>query len=155
MSEEACPIPTNPSGGERDAMGRMLAGRTIAIVGLSDDPNRTSNHVASYLQGAGYRILPVNPNCQTALGEACVASLSELKERPDVVLVFRRSEFTPEIAEQAVAMKAKGLWLQVGIHHAGARRTAENAGLDYVEDRCMMVEHIRSKKSEFRSQNSE
>jgi len=146
MSEEACPIPTNPSGGERDAIGRMLAGRAIAIVGLSDDPNRTSNHVGGYLQGAGYRILPVNPNCQTALGEACVASLNELKEPPDVVLVFRRSEYTPEIGEQAVAAGAKGLWLQTGIRNSEARRVAENSGLDYIEDRCMMVEHMRKKK---------
>jgi predicted CoA-binding protein len=84
-----------------------------------------------------------------------VASLSELKERPDVVLVFRRSEYTPEIAEQAVAAGAKGLWLQVGVHHPEAKRIAENAGLDYIEDRCMMVEHMKRKKSEFRNQNSE
>ena len=143
MESEACPMPTNPSGGEGDAIGRMLGVRTIAIVGLSDDPGRTSNHVGGYLQDAGYRIIPVNPNCRTALGEKCFASLTELKERPDLVLVFRRSEYTPEIAEQAVAARAKGLWLQVGITHREARRVAENGGLDYVEDRCMMVEHMR------------
>ena len=155
MEGEACPIPTNAGGRERDAIGRMLAARTIAVVGLSDDPERTSNHVGGYLQGAGYRIIPINPNCQTALGEKCFGSLTELKERPDVVLVFRRSEYTPEIAEQAVAVKAKGLWLQVGISNREARHIAENSGLDYIEDRCMMVEHMRRKKSEFRIQNSE
>jgi predicted CoA-binding protein len=155
MEGEACPMPTNPSGHDRDVIVRMLAARTIAVVGLSDDPGRTSNHVGSYLQDAGYRILPVNPNCSSALGEKCVASLAELKERADVVLVFRRSEFTPEIAEQAVAAGAKGLWLQVGIHHVEAKRIAENAGLDYIEDRCMMVEHMKRKKSELRSQKSE
>jgi len=143
---EACPMPRNASGGERDAMGRMLSGRVIAVVGLSDDPGRTSHHVGEYLQGVGYRILPVNPNCKEALGEKCVGSLAELKERPDVVLVFRRSEYTPEIAEQAVAAGAKGLWLQVGVHHPEAKRIAEDAGLDYIEDRCMMVEHVKRKK---------
>lgn len=144
---EACPMPTNPSGGERDAIGRMLAAHTIAVVGLSDDPGRTSNHVGSYLQGAGYRILPVNPNCKMALGEKCVGSLAELKERADLVLVFRRSEYTPAIAEQAVAAGAKGLWLQAGIHHPEAKRIAEKAGLDYIEDRCMMVDHMRRRRS--------
>ena len=155
MEGEACPMPRNASSRERDAIGRMLGARTIAIVGLSDDPERTSNHVGSYLQGAGFRILPVNPNCSTALGEKCVATLSELKERPDLVLVFRRSEYTPEVAEQAVASGAKGLWLQAGIRNSEARRIAENSGLDYIEDRCMMVEHMKRKKSELRSQNSE
>ena len=155
MEGEACPIPTNPSGHDRDAIGRMLGARTIAIVGLSDDPERTSNHVGSYLQGVGYRIVPVNPNCRTALGEKCLGSLSELKERVDVVLVFRRSEYTPEIAEQAVSNGAKGLWLQTGIRNSEARRIAEKSGLDYIEDRCMMVEHMKRKKSEIRSQKSE
>jgi predicted CoA-binding protein len=145
MEGEACPMPTNPSGRDRDAMGRMLGARTIAIVGLSDDPERTSNHVGGYLQSAGHRIIPVNPNCKTALGEKCFASLDELKEAPDVVLVFRRSEYTPEIAEGAVRVGAKGLWLQVGVGHPEARRIAEDAGLDYVEDRCMMVEHMKRK----------
>ena len=147
MSEEACPIPTSPSGPERDAIGRMLAARTVAVVGLSDDPNRTSNHVAGYLQDAGFAIIPINPNCQTALGQKCLASLDELKEPPDVVLVFRRSEYTPEVAQQAVAAGAKGIWLQSGIRHAEARRIEESAGLDYVEDRCMMVEHLRRRRA--------
>jgi predicted CoA-binding protein len=147
MSEAACPSPTHPAGHACDAIGRMLGAGTIAIVGLSDDPNRTSNHVGGYLQGAGYRIVPVNPNCQTALGERCLASLNELKEPPDIVLVFRRSEHTAAVAEQAVAAGAKGLWLQTGIHHPETRRIAENAGLDYVEDRCMMVEHLRRRRT--------
>ena len=155
MENEACPMPTNPSDRERDAIGQMLAARTIAIVGLSDDPNRTSNHVGGYLQDAGYQIIPINPNCQTVFGRPCFASLDELKEPPDVVLVFRRSEYTPQVAEQAVAVKAKGLWLQVGIAHPEAKRIAENSGVDYIEDRCMMVEHLRRKRSEIRSQKSE
>jgi predicted CoA-binding protein len=146
MEGEACPMPTNPSSGEGEAIGRMLLGRSIAVVGLSDDPERTSHQVGEYLQGVGYRILPVNPNCASALGEKCVGSLGELGERVDVVLVFRRSEYTPQIAEEAVAAGAKGVWLQVGIHHAEAKRIAENAGLDYIEDRCMMVEHLRRKR---------
>jgi len=147
MSEEACPIPTNPSGRERDAIGRMLGARTIAIVGLSDDPNRTSNHVGGYLQDAGFKIVPINPNCQTALGQKCFASLAELKERPDVVLVFRRSEYTPQIAEEAAAAGAKGLWLQTGIRKPETQRIAEKSGMDYIEDRCMMVEHLRRRRN--------
>jgi len=143
---EACPMPRDASGGERDAIARMLGARTIAVVGLSDDPQRTSNQVGGYLQGVGYRILPVNPNYKTVLGEKCFGSLSDLKERPDLVLVFRRSEYTPEIAEQAVAAGAKGLWLQSGIRNPQARNIAEDSGLDYIEDRCMMVEHIKRKK---------
>ena len=146
MEGEACPVPGNPSGAG-DAIGRMLDARLIAIVGLSDDPNRTSNHVGGYLQDAGYRILPVNPNCRMALGEPCLGSLEELSEAPDVVLVFRRSEYTPEVAQQAVAAGAKGIWLQSGIRHAETRRIAESAGLDYVEDRCMMVEHLRRRRA--------
>ena len=146
MPEEACPIPTNPSGRAGEAIARMLAAKRIAIVGLSDDPERTSNHVGAYLQSAGFRIVPVNPNCKVALGEKCLASLAELKEPPDVVLVFRRSEYTPAVAEEAAKVKAKGLWLQVGIRNAEAKRVAENSGLDYVEDRCMMVEHLRRRR---------
>src|SRR3954463_1835806 len=140
MDGEACPIPTNPGKAEGDAISRMLGAKRIAIVGLSDDSSRTSNHVGAYLQSAGFQIMGVNPNCKSALGEPCLASLSDLKQPPDVVLVFRRSEYTPAIAEQAVNSKAKGLWLQVGIRSTQARRIAGNSGLDYVEDRCMMVE---------------
>jgi predicted CoA-binding protein len=144
--EDACPLPTTPPKGESDTIERMLSARRIAIVGLSDDPARTSNQVGGYLQAAGYKIIPINPNCKTALGEPSLISLLELKQPPDLVLVFRRSEYTPQIAEEAAAVRAKGLWLQVGIRNPQARRTAENSGLDYVEDRCMMVEHIRRKR---------
>jgi predicted CoA-binding protein len=141
--DDACPLPTPPVLGEKDAIDRMLAARRIAIVGLSDDPRRTSNNVGAYLQAAGYQIVPVNPNCQIALGEKCCASLSELKQAPDVVLVFRRSEYAAQVAQEAAAAKAKGLWLQVGIRSKEAQRIAQRAGMHYVEDRCMMVEHSR------------
>ncbi len=146
MDGQACPMPTNPSQRDGDAISRMLAAKRIAIVGLSDDPERTSNNVGAYLQKAGYQIIPINPNCQTALGQPALASLSQLKQAPDVVLVFRRSEYTPAFAEQAVAAKAKGLWLQVGIRNAETKKIAENSGLDYIEDRCMMVEHMRRRR---------
>src|SRR5215210_2814855 len=141
--DDACPLPTQPNRGESDAINHMLASRRIAIVGLSDDPDRTSNHVGAYLQSAGYKIIPINPNCQTALGEKCLASLSDLNEPPDLVLVFRRSEYAAQIAQEAADAKAKGLWLQVGIRSKEAQRIAHEAGIDYVEDRCMMVEHSR------------
>ncbi|HEV8606339.1 MAG TPA: CoA-binding protein [Tepidisphaeraceae bacterium] len=145
--EDACPLPTPPPTGQTDPIERMLSARRLAIVGLSDDPARTSNQVGAYLQAAGYKIIPINPNCKTALGEPSLISLAELREPPDLVLVFRRSEYTPQIAEEAAAAHAKGLWLQTGIRNPHARRTAENSGMDYIEDRCMMVEHIRHKRA--------
>ena len=96
MSEEACPIPTSPSGPEPDAIGRMLAARSVAVVGLSDDPNRTSNHVAGYLQDAGFAIIPINPNCQTALGQKCLGSLDELKVPPDGIVDTGVDIITPQ-----------------------------------------------------------
>jgi predicted CoA-binding protein len=142
MEGEACPMPRRAGEGEKDAIGRMLSAKRIAVVGLSDDPGRTSNAVGAYLKEAGYEIVPVNPNCERVFGVRCLGSLAELKERVDVVLVFRRSEYCAEVAEEAVG-KAKGIWLQSGIRNGEARRAAVEAGMDYVEDRCMMVEHAR------------
>ena len=95
-----------------------------------------------YLLGAGYRVIPVRPrDCDEILGVPCVTSLAEIEEPIDLVDVFRRPEYTPDVAREAVAVEAKALWLQLGIVSPEARAIAEGAGLDYVEDACTAVVH--------------
>ena len=97
-----------------------------------------------YLLGAGYRVIPVRPrDCDEILGVPCVASLAEIDEPIDLVDVFRRPEYTPDIAREAVAVGAKALWLQLGVVSDEARRIAEEAGLDYVENACTAIVHRR------------
>jgi uncharacterized protein len=117
--------------------------RTIAIVGLSADPLRPSHFVGFYLQRHGYRIVPVNPNEREVLGEQSYPSLSAIPFPVDVVDVFRRSEAVPAIAEEAVKIGAKTLWLQFGVISPEGARIAREGGLDVVMDRCMKVEHAR------------
>ena len=118
--------------------------RTIAIVGASPRPERPSHGVMRYLLVQGYDAIPVRPaDCDEVLGVPCVRSLAEIDRPIDVVDVFRRSEFTPDVARAAVAVGAGALWLQLGIVSVDARRIAEAAGLDYVEDRCTAVVHAR------------
>ncbi len=114
---------------------------TIAVVGLSDDPEKYSHEVASYLQEQGYRIIPVNPNNEEVFGERAYDTVEQIPEQVDVVDVFLPPEKTPEIAEDAVRAGAKTLWLQEGIENEEARRIAEEGGLTYVEDRCMKRTH--------------
>jgi predicted CoA-binding protein len=115
--------------------------KTIAVVGASPHSHRTSNRVMRYLQQVGYRCIPVNPNADEVLGERCYPSLRDVPEHVDVVDVFRRPEFCEPVAEDAVAVGAEALWLQLGVRSAEARRVAEEAGLDYVEDACTLVVH--------------
>jgi predicted CoA-binding protein len=117
--------------------------RTIAVVGLSSNPMRPSNGVASYLQRAGYRVIPVNPTEREVLGEKAYASLDEVPESVDIVDVFRRSEFVPEIVEGAIRIGAKAVWMQEGVAHAEAAEKAEKAGLAVVQNRCILKEHRR------------
>lgn len=119
--------------------------RTIAVVGLSGKPERDSNEVARYLQGQGYRVIPVNPNEEQVLGEKAYPSLLEVPGEVDVVDVFRRPEETPEIARQAVEVGARVLWLQKGIVSDEARRIAEEAGLRVVMGMCIEDTHRRLK----------
>jgi hypothetical protein len=114
---------------------------TIALVGASPSPNRPSHQVMRYLLGAGYRVIPVRPVVPEVLGVPCVASLGEIDEPIDVVDVFRRAEFCPQVAEDAVAAGARALWLQLGIVSPGARAIAEAGGLDYVENACTAIVH--------------
>lgn len=114
--------------------------QTIALVGASPRPDRPSHGVMRYLLAAGYRVIPVRPrDCDEILGVPCVTSLAEIEEKIDLVDVFRRPEYTPDVARDAVEVGAKALWLQLGIVSPVARAIAEEAGLDYVEDLCTAV----------------
>lgn len=122
--------------------------RTIAVVGLSANPERPSYQVASYLQAQGYRIVPVNPNAAEVLGEKAHPGLSSIPVPVDVVDIFRRPEDVPPIVEEAIDIGAKAVWMQLGIVHEEAARRAREAGLDVVMDRCLMVEHGRLLRGE-------
>jgi predicted CoA-binding protein len=115
--------------------------RTVAVVGLSNDPEKASHEVGEYLKEQGYRIIPVNPNEEEVLGERAYGAVEEIPEEVDVVDVFLPPDKTPEIAEDAVRAGAKTLWLQEGITNEEARQIAEEGGLAYVEDRCMKKTH--------------
>ena len=125
---------------------RILADtRIIAMVGASTNWNRPSYFVMKYLQAKGYRVIPVNPAAagQQILGETVRASLSEITEKVDMVDVFRRSDQVGPVADEAVAIGAKVLWLQIGVINEAARRLAEEAGLTVVMDRCVKIEYAR------------
>ena len=127
-----------------DEIGKLLRGsKTIAVVGLSDSPLRPSHGVAAYMQSHGYRIIPVNPAVKGALGEKAVASLSEIREKIDIVDVFRRSEFVPEVVDEAIRLKVPAIWMQEGVIHEQAAEKARQAGIVVVMDRCILKEHRR------------
>ena len=131
-----------------DAVAHILgATKTIAVVGLSSNPMRASHDVAAYLKAAGYRIIPVNPNETEVLGEKAYARLEDIPEPVDIVDVFRRKEELPAVANSAIAIKAKVLWMQLGIENATAAETAREAGLVVVENACLLVEHKQRKES--------
>jgi predicted CoA-binding protein len=114
---------------------------TVAVIGLSNDPEKASNEVGAYLKEQGYRIIPVHPREDEVLGEQAYETVEQIPEEVDVVDVFLPPEKTPEIAEDAVRAGVKVLWLQEGIENPEARRIAEEGGLAYVENRCMRKTH--------------
>jgi len=123
---------------------RMLAqSRTLAVVGLSAQWYRPSYFAAKYMQDHGYRIIPVNPRYDEVLGERCYPDLRAIAERVDLVDCFRRSQDIPPLAEQAIAIGAKVLWMQLGIVNDEAARRASAASLDVVMNRCVKIEHAR------------
>jgi uncharacterized protein len=127
-----------------DVVAQILRGaKTIAVVGLSSNPMRASHGVAEYLKAAGYRIIPVNPNETEVLGEKAYARLEDVPEPVDIVDVFRRAEEVGAVAESAIRIGAKVLWMQLGIENAEAAERARTAGMVVVEDSCLMVEHKR------------
>ncbi len=117
--------------------------RVVAVVGLSTDPDRPSYRVAQYLQEHGYRIVPVNPGCQEILGEKCYANLKDIPFPVDIVDIFRKVEAIPAIVADAIAVGAKVVWMQQGLEEPQAARTARQAGLRVVMDRCLKIEHNR------------
>jgi uncharacterized protein len=130
---------------DQDLRQLLLDAKTIAVVGLSANPDRPSNQVAWYLHHQGYRLFGVNPQCPEpeVFGVPMLPSLDQVPEPIDIVDVFRRPEHTPDVARAAVAAGARALWLQMGIRSPEARAIAEGAGLTYVEDRCLKVDHAR------------
>jgi predicted CoA-binding protein len=121
----------------------LKTARTIAVVGLSAQWHRPSFFAAKYMQEHGYRVIPVNPGYDTILGERCYKSLRDIPEPVDMVDCFRKSAEIPAIAEDAVAIGAKVLWMQLGVVNPAARARAEGAGLEVVDDRCVKIEHAR------------
>src|SRR5437867_5907830 len=125
-----------------DAILELLRNyKTIAVVGLSSNPMRPSHGVTEYMQSAGYRIIPVNPNETEVLGEKSYARLEDVPEGIDVVDIFRRAEFVPPVVESAIHVGAKVVWMQLGIENEDAAEQARAAGLFVVEDACMLIEH--------------
>ncbi|MGD0632596.1 MAG: CoA-binding protein [Terracidiphilus sp.] len=121
----------------------LKTSRTIAVVGLSSRRFRPSYGVSEYMQHNGYRIIPVNPNEQTVLGEKCYPDLDSVKDRVDIVDIFRRPEFVPGIVEAAIRIGARAIWMQEGVVHDQAAERAKSAGLEVVMDRCILKDHRR------------
>lgn len=119
----------------------MSEAKTIAVVGLSSRPSRAGHYVPAYLQQKGYRIIPVNPNLSESLGEKAYPDLLAVPEPVDLVLIFQRPENVPPFVDQAIAIGARAVWMQLGIYHEAAAAKAHAAGLDVVQDACLLVEH--------------
>ncbi|MDD5176912.1 MAG: CoA-binding protein [Sterolibacterium sp.] len=117
--------------------------RVIAVVGLSANEDRPSFVVAKYMLGHGYTIIPVNPGQGEILGQKCYPSLKDIPQKVDIVDCFRKPEDIPPLAEEAIAIGARVLWLQLGVINQAAAQRASEAGLDVVTDRCVKIEHAR------------
>ena len=117
--------------------------RVIAVVGLSSNEFRPSHGVAAYMQSAGYRIIPVNPNETEVLGEKAFGRLEDISEKIDIVNIFRRPQFVRGVVESAIRIGAKAVWMQEGVVDEEAAELARRAGLDVVMDRCILKEHRR------------
>ena len=120
----------------------ILDYKTIAVVGISDDPTRPSHFVASFLKEHGYNIVPVNPKYTEWKGEKCYPDLSSIPVKVDIVDIFRRSEAIPPIVDEAIAIKAKVVWMQQGIINEDAAEKARRAGIEVVMDKCIKTEYI-------------
>lgn len=125
-----------------DEIGELLKrARTIAVVGLSDSPLRPSYGVSAYMQEQGYRIIPVNPSIHGALGEKAVPSLSDIREKIDIVDIFRKSEAVPPIVDEAIKLGVSAIWMQEDVVHEPSAEKARKAGIFVVMDRCILKEH--------------
>lgn len=133
-----------PTETKKDQIGQLLeTSRTIAVVGLSSQKMRPSYGVSEYMQGAGYKIVPVNPNEKEVLGERAVSRLEDIREKVDIVDVFRRPEFVPEVVESAIKIGAKCVWMQEGVVNEEAAKRAREAGIFVVMDLCILKEHAK------------
>ena len=125
----------------------ILDYRTIAVVGISDDPARPSNFVARFLEEHGYKIIPVNPKLTEWEGKKCYPDLLSIPISVDIVDIFRRSEAIPPIVDEAIAIKAKAVWMQEGIINEEAAAKAQEAGIEVVMDKCMKKEYVKFKEA--------
>jgi predicted CoA-binding protein len=132
-----------PDATARQRLQILQTSRSVALVGVSDNPIRSSNFVATYLVRTPYRVHLVNPAYDQVLGRPCYPTLADLPEVPDVVDVFRRPEAIPAVVDDAIAVGARVVWFQLGLRHEEAARTAADAGLKVVQDRCLKIEHAR------------
>lgn len=140
--KNSCEMPdSNPP--SEEIAGILKGSKTIAVVGLSDNPERDSNHVAKYLKERGYRIIPVNPGKTEILGEKCYPDLASVPEKIDVVDIFRSIDAIPGIVDESIRVGAKTVWMQLGLCHNEAAEKARKAGLAVVQAKCMKVEHSR------------
>jgi predicted CoA-binding protein len=122
----------------------VLESKTIAVIGISDDPAKPSHYVSAYMQRVGHRILPINPSLESVLGEKCYPSLTALPIKPDLVNVFRLPKFIPAIVDEMIALGLPAIWIQQGIVNLEAVAHAEAHGIKVVMDRCIMVESRRA-----------
>ena len=130
-----------------EAIKDILEGsRTIAVIGLSSDPSRPSNSVSAYMQSRGYKIIPVNPNEESVLGEKAYARLEDVPEKIDIVDIFRRSEEAGAHVDEAIRIGTRAVWLQEDVIDYEAAARATGAGLVVVMDRCILKEHLRLKR---------
>jgi predicted CoA-binding protein len=127
--------------------GVLRNSKTIAVVGLSNNRMRASYGVSEYMQSAGYKIIPVNPQETEVLGEPCYATLDQVPGPIDIVDIFRRSEFVPDIVEAAIRKGAQTVWMQEGVIHEEAAKRAREHGLTVVMDRCILKEHARLRRA--------
>ena len=127
---------------ENEKLASILAeAETIAVVGLSDDPSRTSHRIATYMQEAGYRVIPINPRIESALGENAYSSLGEVTERVDIVNVFRRSEDIPTLVDETIEKSPRAFWMQKGISNSASARRLEDAGITTIQNLCIKTAH--------------
>ena len=119
----------------------LKSAKTIAVVGLSDNPLRVSHGVSAYMQNHGYRIIPVNPRITSSLGERSYATLADVREKIDIVNIFRRPEFVETVVDEAIQLKIPAIWMQEDVIHEQAAEKARQAGLFVVMDRCILKEH--------------
>jgi hypothetical protein len=127
-----------------DFIGEILEKyKTLAVVGLSSKPSRPSYGVSAYMLASGYRIIPVNPKEENVLGQKSCRTLDEVPEPLEVVVIFRKSEYVPEVVEAAIRKGAKVIWMQEGVIHEDAAQRARAAGLQVIMDRCILKEHAK------------